>query len=76
MIVIAVTAIVIGNTSLYLLVKRIGMPHFIEKAMITYSKIMPSKDERMLLINRIAPVLPYTGAFIAVNCWDYKKAMM
>lgn len=76
LIIIAITAISIGNTSLYVFVKKIGIPGFIEKAMITYSNIMPSKNENMLLINRIAPVLPYTGAFIAVNEWNYKKAML
>jgi hypothetical protein len=32
-------------------------------------------DEKVLLLNRIAPVIPYTGAFIAMNEWDYKKSI-
>jgi len=30
-------------------------------------------DERLLLLNRIAPIVPYTGAFIATCNWNLKK---
>ena len=30
----------------------------------------------MLLLNRIAPIVPYTGAFIAVSNWDLKKCAL
>jgi hypothetical protein len=40
-----------------------------------YTDLLIITDERILLVNRIAPILPYTGAFIAVNNWDYKKSM-
>lgn len=73
---IAAAAIMCGNTLLYLIVKKTGVPRFVERAMKAYSSIMIAKDEKMLLVNRIAPVLPYTGAFIAINRWDYKKSMI
>lgn len=72
---IAVLASFSGNTLLYLLVKKISIPKWIKKLMRKYSKILIMSDERILLLNRIAPVLPYTGAFIAINNWDYKKAI-
>ena len=70
---IAVFASFSGNTLLYLLVKKISVPKWVKKLMRKYSKILIMSDERILLLNRIAPVLPYTGAFIAINNWDYKK---
>jgi membrane protein YqaA with SNARE-associated domain len=71
----AVASVVAGNTILYLFVKTIGLPKFIRKAMRTYSDIMVAQDERMLLVNRVAPALPFTGAFIAVNRWSYRKSV-
>ena len=68
-------SIFFGNSLLYFIVKKAGMPEFIERIMSKYSSFMVFQDERMLLVNRIAPVLPYTGAFIAVNKWSYKKAI-
>jgi len=76
LILIAAIAIFFGNTLLYIIVKKFGMPYFIEKLMKKYSSMMVTQDEKMLLINRIAPVLPYTGAFIAVNEWSYKKSIV
>ncbi len=75
LIAISALSIFIGNSLLYIIVKKIGMPHFIQKLMKKYSQMMVAQDEKMLLINRIAPVLPYTGAFIAVNDWSYRKSI-
>lgn len=72
---VALIAIGGGNTLLYVTVKKFGVPPFIEKVMKKYSTLMIAQDETMLLINRIAPVLPYTGAFIAINRWRYDRAM-
>jgi len=73
---IAVLASFSGNSLLYLITKRYTPPGFIKNLMEKYSKMLIIKDERILLVNRIAPVLPYTGAFIAVNNWDYRKSMI
>lgn len=72
---IALLSIFCGNTLLYLIVEKFGLPAFIKKFMKKYSGIMVRRDEKMLLINRVAPVLPYTGAFISINKWDYKKSI-
>ncbi|MEA2054452.1 MAG: hypothetical protein U9O96_04975 [Candidatus Thermoplasmatota archaeon] len=73
--IIAVFASFSGNSILYLIVKKYSPPHFIKNLMKKYSEMLIVKDERILLINRIAPVLPYTGAFIAINDWNYKKSI-
>lgn len=75
LIAVALLAIGTGNTLLYITVKKLGVPPFIEKVMKKYSALLIARDETMLLINRIAPVLPYTGAFIAINEWRYDKSM-
>ena len=72
---VAVTASFTGNALLYAVVKRFSPPLIIQRAMRKYADLLIIADERILLINRIAPVLPYTGAFIAINDWDYQKSM-
>lgn len=72
---IALSASFCGNTFLYLFVERAGMPEFISNIMKKYTKILISSTEKMLFVNNFIPVLPYTGAFISVNKWKYKKAI-
>lgn len=73
--VVAISASFSGNSLLYALVKRFTPPAPIRRVMRTYADLLILTDERMLLVNRVAPVLPYTGAFIAVNRWDYWRSM-
>lgn len=65
-----------GNSLLYALVKRKSLPGFIQKAMKRWTEFIFVKDERIILINRIAPVVPFMGAFIATCEWDYRKSML
>ncbi len=62
-----------GNFLLYSLVKFARLPHWIEKRMKQYTDFLIVKDERLLLLNRLAPVVPYTGAFMAVCGWNIRK---
>ena len=71
-----VLAEVTGNSLLYALVKRKSLPEFIQKVMKKWTDFCFVKDERIILINRIAPVVPFLGAFIATCKWDYKKSML
>jgi membrane protein DedA with SNARE-associated domain len=64
-----------GNLVLYGLVRRAKLPHRIERAMKKYTDFLVVSDERLLLVNRIAPVVPYTGAFMAVCKWDLRKCL-
>jgi hypothetical protein len=65
-----------GNFTLYSFVKIVKMPHRVEKIMKRYLNFIIVHDERVLLLNRAAPILPYTGAFIAVSNWDLKKCAL
>ena len=66
---------VAGLTALYSAVRRIAVPSWIEKRMKQYSGMLISSDERIIFINRFAPVLPFVGAFVAVNGWSLKKSV-
>jgi membrane protein DedA with SNARE-associated domain len=65
-----------GNFILYSIVKLVGLPTWIKKRMNQYTNFLIVRDERLLLLNRVAPVVPYTGAFIAVSNWNLKKCAL
>jgi len=64
-----------GNSLLYGLVKRSSLPEFVKKAMNKWTDFIFLKDERIILINRVAPIVPFTGAFMAVCKWNYWRSM-
>ncbi|OPY31029.1 MAG: hypothetical protein A4E32_02011 [Methanomassiliicoccales archaeon PtaU1.Bin124] len=66
---------VAGLTTLYVIVQKVSIPHRIESAINRYTKFLVVKDEKIILVNRIAPVLPFMGAFAAVCHWDFKKCI-
>jgi hypothetical protein len=65
-----------GNFSLYTFVKMVKMPRRVERIMKRSLNFIIVHDERVLLLNRAAPILPYTGAFMAVSNWDLKKCAL
>lgn len=65
-----------GNFTLYTLVKLAKPPRWIKRAMTKYTDFLIVSDERLLLLNRLAPVVPYTGAFMAVCNWNIKKCAL
>ncbi len=75
LVLVATVAGMCGNLVLYGLVKRARLPQRIERVMKKYTDFLVVSDERLLLINRIAPVVPYTGAFMAVCKWDLRKCL-
>lgn len=56
-------------------VKRGAMPRRLDRAMAKYVDFLLVKDERMVLVNRVAPALPFVGAFAAVRGWDIRKVV-
>lgn len=69
-----------GNTLLYLLVRNLlvkkqKMPAFLDRLMKRYMNFLIVKDEKIILVNRIAPVVPFVGAFMAVCDWSYKRSI-
>ncbi|MGI6009345.1 MAG: hypothetical protein ACOX8X_04380 [Methanomethylophilus sp.] len=74
LILMAVLAELIGIFSLYYVVKHIRIPKKIEKLVDDYTGFLVLGDERLLLLNRVAPMIPFAGAFIAIMNWDPKKS--
>jgi len=71
---------VLGTTFLYLMVRRIlirgrRMPGWLERGMKRWTTFLVVRDERLILLNRVAPVIPFVGAFIATLGWDYRRSM-
>ena len=72
----AVIAEVAGISLLYWIVEHIRVPVRIKRIADKYVKFLIVKDERMLLVNRVAPVIPFAGAFISlIDDWRYSRAM-
>ncbi|MCX6651043.1 MAG: hypothetical protein NT131_05230 [Methanomassiliicoccales archaeon] len=67
---------VAGLTTLYLVVRRLRVPPKIANAVDRYRRFLIWPDERMILLNRVAPLLPFTGAFVAICNWDYKRSVL
>ncbi len=70
----------IGNTLLYLFVRRVlvergRMPRVLSNAMRRWTGFLVVRDERIILVNRVAPVVPFVGAFIATLGWSYPKSL-
>lgn len=77
----AVSGEVVGNTLMFLWVRKLvvdrgHLPRFLARAMRGWTNLMLVKDERIILVNRIAPVVPFVGAFIAVVGWDVRTSLL
>ncbi len=71
----------IGNTLMFLWVRKLvvdrgHLPRVLDRAMRGWTQFLLVRDERIILVNRIAPVVPFVGAFIAVIGWSYPKSMV
>ena len=72
----AIIAECLGNTLLYCVVQRFGLPRKLKRVMNKYVSILIVSDECMMLLNRIAPMIPYSGAFISViESWKLSRAL-
>src|SRR6267378_1917949 len=76
----AVAGDLLGTSILYGLVRRVlvqgrRMPHWLDSGMRRWTEFLGVPDERAILLNRIAPVVPFVGAFIATLRWNYRRSM-
>jgi hypothetical protein len=73
-----VTAEIVGVMTLYFVIKRAKLGKYRAKighAVEKYRCFLLVQDERMILLNRIAPILPFLGGFIALSCWNLRKCI-
>jgi len=76
----AVTGDVLGTAVLYALVRRVlvrgrRMPHWLEAGMRRWTGFLLVRDERVILLNRLAPVVPFVGAFMATLRWNFPRSI-
>ncbi|MFY9605865.1 MAG: hypothetical protein WAS24_03945 [Thermoplasmata archaeon] len=74
LVLVASVASLAGNFTLYGLVKIAKLPGWMQRGMKRYTNWLVLKDERLLILNRFAPLIPYTGAFIAVCNWNVRRS--
>lgn len=78
LLVAAIIAEQIGVFSLYYVVKHYQdsgrVPKKIQYALDKYAHFLVVSDERLLLLNRVAPMLPFAGAFIANQGWSIPRS--
>jgi len=77
---VALVGDVAGNALLYGIVKAglvrtKRMPGWLDRAMKKWTSLLLVRDERVILVNRIAPAVPLTGAFIAVCGWSLRRSL-
>ena len=66
-----------GLSTLYYVVERIGVPERIKNIADKYADFLIVSDEKMLLVNRVAPMLPFAGAFVSlIHSWTLKRALI
>lgn len=66
-----------GLSTLYFIVEKIGVPERIRNIADKYADFLIVSDEKMLLVNRVAPMLPFAGAFVSlIHSWTLKRALI
>lgn len=66
---------ILGVLTLYSVIRTAKVSGRIQKAVHRYRDFLVVPDERMILVNRVAPILPFLGAFVALCGWDLKKSL-
>lgn len=78
---VAVAGDVLGTSALYAFVRRVlvqgrRMPRWLESGMRRWTEFLFVRDERVILLNRVAPVVPLVGAFIATLRWNFPRSIL
>lgn len=68
---------ILGISLLYFIVEHVRMPQKIKKIADKYINFLMISDERIFLVNRFAPMIPFAGAFISIiDKWQFRKSML
>jgi hypothetical protein len=71
-----VVAELAGAMTLFMVVRKARVPTRIQNVVKKYQGFLLCPDERMILVNRIAPILPFLGAFIAFAGWELRRSLI
>lgn len=66
---------ILGISTLYYVVKKFKIPKRIQGAADKYCSMLLVKNEKIVLLNRVVPVLPFMGAFAAICNWNYRRVL-
>ncbi len=67
---------VAGNYTVYLMFKNVKRYHnWVHDKLQKYVGFLILKDEKLILLNRVAPALPMCGAFMAACNWNVKRSL-
>jgi membrane protein DedA with SNARE-associated domain len=66
---------VMGFFTLYYVVRHVRVPKLIQRGVEKFRAFLVYPDERMILVNRIAPILPFLGAFASLCKWSVRKSV-
>lgn len=76
LLIMAILGDVGGNYTVYILFKKVKRYHnWVHDKMRKYVGKLVLKDEKLILLNRIAPALPMCGAFMAACNWNVKESL-
>ncbi len=72
----AIVSEIAGVLTIYAIVEYVHVPHKIKWAVNKYAEFLIVSDERAILINRFAPLIPFTGAFISIiDSWKLSRGL-
>src|SRR5665647_223108 len=66
---------VLGFCTLYYVVRKVKVPKLIQRGVDKFRAFLIYPDERMILVNRIAPIVPFLGAFASLCNWSLRKSL-
>ena len=66
---------VLGFCTLYYVVRKVKVPKLIQKGVNKFRAFLIYPDERMILVNRIAPIVPFLGAFASICNWSLRRSL-
>lgn len=65
-----------GMSTLYFVVEKMGVPERFKDMADRYANFLIVSDEKMILLNRIAPLIIFAGVFISlIRTWTLKRAL-
>ena len=66
----------LGFCTLYYIVKKVRVPKLIQRAVDKFQAFLIYPDERMILVNRVAPIVPFLGAFASICNWSLRRSLL
>ena len=67
---------ILGFCTLYYIVKKVRVPKLIQRAVDKFQAFLIYPDERMVLVNRVAPIVPFLGAFASICNWSLRRSLL